>query len=145
MGTWATGPFDNDNAADFAGSVRDCSGPEARHDLLLATLRDGARVVGTAVLVNEYAWEYRLDFALAAAAFVADEHTGRKEFTDTPYARGVDDDLELEPYVDIQLSEELTAAARQFTEQTIHRMRASRIDEEWIEPVTDIHHALTQE
>lgn len=142
MGTWATGPFDNDSAADFAGDLRDCSGPEARHDLLLTTLTAGTSALETAQLDNEYSWGYELEHAIAAAAFVADEYTGRKVFTDTSYARGVGDDMELLPFVQIQLSPDLIAAARLFTARMISRMQASRIHKEWIDPVADIGLAL---
>ncbi|MFF4343876.1 DUF4259 domain-containing protein [Kitasatospora sp. NPDC001540] len=62
MGTWSTGPFDNDTAADFAGDL-DEAAPEQRAALLRTALTralhapdgldgsDGARAVAAAALV----------------------------------------------------------------------------------------------
>jgi hypothetical protein len=143
MGTWDTGPFDNDSAADFAGAIQDCTGPEARHDLLLATLGAGTEALPRAELTNEYSWGYELEQAFAAAAFVADEYTGRKQFTDTSYARGVDDDMELNPFAEIRMSEELLKAARLFTGRMISKMGECGIDRELVEPVVEVGFALS--
>lgn len=142
MGTWDAGPFDNDSAADFVGAIQDCTGAEARHDLLLATLGAGTEALPRVELSNEYSWGYELEQAFAAAAFVADEYTGRKQFTDTSYARGVGDDMELKPFVQIQMSEELLAAARLFTGRMINKMGECGIDREWAEPVIEVGFAL---
>lgn len=143
MGTWGTGPFDNDSAADFAGGIQDCSGPDARHDLLLATLRAGTDAAGKADLSNEYSFGYELEFGIAAAAFVADEYAGTKKFTDNSYARGVGEDMELEPFVTFHPpSAELTEAARSFVRATTEAMRRSKIEEKWLEPVDAIGLAL---
>ncbi|MGW4382706.1 DUF4259 domain-containing protein [Kitasatospora sp. NPDC004531] len=63
MGTWDIGPFDNDDAADFAGEL-DATDPEEREALIRAVLTndgtgefddldgdDGARIVAAAALV----------------------------------------------------------------------------------------------
>lgn len=143
MGTWDTGPFDNDSAADFAGDIRGCSGPEARHDLLLATLRAGTEVLSRTQLKSEESYGYELEHAVAAAAFVADEHTHRKDFTNTSFARGVGDDMELKPYVDfLPPSQDLLLAARKFTNRLVNRMSGSWIGAEWITPIKDIESAL---
>lgn len=143
MGTWDTGPFDNDSAADFASDIRTCTDAQARHDLLLATLGAGTEKAATADLTDEYSWGYELEHAVAAAAFTADEYTGTKQFTDTSYARGVSDSMELEPYVEIRMSDDLVAAARSFTARMLSRMRGCRIDREWVKPVVDIGFALS--
>jgi hypothetical protein len=143
MGTWAEGPFDNDSAADFAHGVRERTDAQARHDLLLATLRAGIEILPNQQLTNEYAWGYELEFAVASAAFVADEYTGVKKFTDTPYARGVSEDGDdLLPFVEIHLSDELLSAAREFIVLMVRRMQFCRIDAEWVEPVAEIGTAL---
>lgn len=142
MGTWDTGPFDNDSAADFAADIQACSGPDARHDLLLATLRAGTSHLSSVRLTDGYAWGYEVEHAVAAAAFVVDEYTGMKQFTNCSYARGVDDNMELNPYVEFHLTPELLDAARKFTDATLTRMRCDCIDEEWAAPVRDIRTAF---
>lgn len=143
MGTWATGPFDNDSAADFADDIRGCTDLDERHDLLLATLRDGSLTVPHADLSPEYSYGYKLEFAIAAAAFVADEHTGVKKFTDNSYARGVGEDMQLMPFVEFhQPSADLLEASRKFIGAMVQRMRHLGIHEEWTQPVDDIRRAL---
>lgn len=144
MGTWAEGPFDNDSAADFAYDIQEAVSGEERHDRLLDALSAGSVYLNTSHprLSDEYAWGYQLEYAIAAAAFTADEHTGVKQFTNCSYARGVDDDMELKPYVDITMSDRLLQTARAFTAQMLKRMRRDRISEEWVQPVRDIAAAL---
>lgn len=142
MGTWATGPFDNDSAADFAHDVRETHGPAKRQSLLLVTLADG-----TAYLRSHQAgeWGWELEHAVAAAAFVADEYTGAKQFTNCSYARGVEDDeeLSLKPYVEFgPVLPELLTAARVFVRNLMVWMEAARTDREWTDPVSDIRKAL---
>lgn len=90
MGTWDTGPFDNDHAADFAWSVEACSGPEARHDLFVITFGtfmdtpDGA-FAGS--LAEGYELPCIMLETIASAAYVADAVTGRRDYTDTVYAK----------------------------------------------------------
>lgn len=145
MGTWAAGPFDNDSAADFASDVNGCTDADARHDLLMATLRAGSQLLGTpgVELSNEFSWGYELEMAIAAAAFVADAHTGTKQFTDTSYARGVGDDMELLPYAEIhQPTSELLGDARVFVQLMLRRMEYDRIDKEWTAPLREVLDAL---
>lgn len=144
MGTWDTGPFDNDSAADFAGNIQDCTTPQARHDLLLMALQTGReRLQRTDCLLdNVYAWGWELEQAIAAAAFVADEFTSTKQFTDTPYARGVGEDMELKPFVEIQMSGQLMYRARLFIDGMIDRMWRDQINEEWIDPIKRIREAF---
>lgn len=143
MGTWDTGPFDNDSAADFAGAVQDCSGPEARNDLLLITIRAGIERLKTVRLDNVYSWGYELEQAIAATAFVADEYTGKKRFTDCSYARGVDDDIELKPYVEfLSVRGELVAASRHFLGQLLVCMKRDDIDREWVDPIRTLFAAV---
>ena len=143
MGTWATGPFDNDNAADFAADVRDRSDRDARHDLLLATLRAGTEALPKADFSNDYSFGYELEFAVAAAAFVSDEYTGCKKFTDISYARGVGDDMGLLPFVEFHPpSDELISAAKIFIGRMVQSLQLAHIDEEWIKPINDIGFAL---
>jgi len=39
MGAWGTGPFENDDAADFAGDLDEAE-PAERHQLLISTMRE---------------------------------------------------------------------------------------------------------
>lgn len=145
MGTWDTGPFDNDNAADFAGNIQDCTTPQARHDMLLMTLLAGKeRLRQTDCLLdNVYSWGHELEQAIAAGAFVADEYTGVKRFTDNAYARGVGDDDELKPFIEIQLSGQLLYQARSFIDGMLDCMKRDLIEDEWVEPVQRIRDAFT--
>ncbi|MFF9055669.1 DUF4259 domain-containing protein [Streptomyces erythrochromogenes] len=61
MGTWGTGPFDNDTAADFADALDDAE-PGAREALVRGVLVRTIDATG-------YLWE--ADEAVAAAALVA--------------------------------------------------------------------------
>lgn len=149
MGTWAAGPFDNDSAADFAQDIHSCSDKDARHDLLLATLRGGSEhllALGQRGerLDNEYSWGYELEHAVAAAAFVADEFTGVKCFTDTVYAKEFDEDDEPTVYAEFHPpSAGLLRAATLFLASMLVVMRRDGIDGEWVEPVENIADALT--
>lgn len=145
MGTWDTGPFDNDSAADFAYDIQESSTPQERHDVLLMTMRRGTEYVAGHRLDNMYSWGDEVEHAIAAAAFTADEHTGIKQFTNCSYARGVDDDMELKPFAEIQMSGELLGAARLFTAAMLRRMKRDDIDDEWVEPVRQIREALNKE
>ncbi|MEU0274038.1 DUF4259 domain-containing protein [Streptomyces sp. NPDC006307] len=76
MGTWDTGPFDNDTAADFAGDL-----DEAAEDERAGLLRDAlARAAGT----TGYLEADVADTAVAAAALVAAQCPGG-EPTDQVY------------------------------------------------------------
>jgi hypothetical protein len=49
MGTWDVGPFDNDDAADFAGDLDDAASDE-RENLVRSTLKRAANAVDYGVL-----------------------------------------------------------------------------------------------
>ncbi|WEV29853.1 DUF4259 domain-containing protein [Streptomyces sp. 71268] len=66
MGTWGTGPFDNDTAADFADAL-DGTEPEEREALIRSTL---TRTVGAT------GWLAEGDEAVAAAALIAAQCPG---------------------------------------------------------------------
>jgi hypothetical protein len=74
MGTWDTGPFDNDTAADFADALDDAE-PEAREALIRGVL---VRTIDATGYLAE------ADEAVAAAALVAAQCPGG-EPVDTPY------------------------------------------------------------
>jgi hypothetical protein len=138
MGAWGTDPFDNDTAADFAADVREASDVQARQDLLLATMRAPAEKITTFTLTPGYEFGYELEMGIAAAAFVADAHTGTHEFTDNSYARGVADDeaLSLLPYAELgQMTPDLLEAARGLCRAALGLMERDRVEEEWHVPV----------
>ncbi|WP_232667157.1 DUF4259 domain-containing protein [Pseudonocardia sp. TRM90224] len=62
MGTWGTGSFDNDNAADFAGDLDDATAAD-RPALLREALDNAASA--------DHLDSYEADLAIAAAAIVA--------------------------------------------------------------------------
>lgn len=66
MGTWDTGPFDNDSAADFAGDL-DEAAPEAREALIRGVLLRARDTTGLL-------WE--AEAAVAAAALIAAQCPG---------------------------------------------------------------------
>ncbi|MFE7095415.1 DUF4259 domain-containing protein [Streptomyces erythrochromogenes] len=66
MGTWGTGPFDNDTAADFADALDDAE-PGTREALVRGVL---VRTVDATGHLRE------ADEAVAAAALVAAQHPG---------------------------------------------------------------------
>jgi hypothetical protein len=66
MGTWDTGPFDNDSAADFAGDL-DEAAPEAREALIRGVLLRARDATGLL-------WE--AEAAVAAAALIAAQCPG---------------------------------------------------------------------
>ncbi|WP_328679107.1 DUF4259 domain-containing protein [Streptomyces sp. NBC_00343] len=68
MGTWDTGPFDNDTAADWCGDLDDAS-PDARQGLVRDTL---ARAADTVDLLDARVG----DEAVAGAALVAAQCPG---------------------------------------------------------------------
>lgn len=93
MGCWGPGPFDNDTAADWAYGMTDMSCTEARADLLAITLRafieTEVHIAGTFATVE---LDSLLEEAVAAAAFVADAHTGVRRFTDNAFAQSLAED-----------------------------------------------------
>ncbi|MFB7191468.1 DUF4259 domain-containing protein [Streptomyces sp. NPDC056230] len=74
MGTWDTGPFDNDAAADFAGALDDVE-PEAREALIRGALIRTIHATGYLAEAEE---------AVAVAALIAAPCPGG-EPVDTPY------------------------------------------------------------
>ncbi|MGV4891595.1 DUF4259 domain-containing protein [Streptomyces viridosporus] len=74
MGTWDTGPFDNDTAADFANAL-DAVGPGAREALIRGVLIRTIDATG---------YPTEADEAVAAAALIAAQCPGG-EPVDTPY------------------------------------------------------------
>ena len=66
MGTWGTGPFDNDTAADFAGDLDDAS-PGEREALVRGVLTRTVRATGDL---------HEMPEAVAAAALVAAQCPG---------------------------------------------------------------------
>ncbi|MDQ0766707.1 hypothetical protein QF027_009342 [Streptomyces canus] len=74
MGTWDTGPFDNDAAADFADDLDD-AGPEEREALIRGVLTRTVDATG---------WLTEGDEAVAAAALIAAQCPGGEPI-DTPY------------------------------------------------------------
>ncbi|MEU4568023.1 DUF4259 domain-containing protein [Micromonospora sp. NPDC023956] len=78
MGTWDAGPYDNDTAADFCGSLDDAE-PARRGEMIREVLRAVAET--TDYLDSSYA-----ERAIAAAAVVVAQRSGVP--TDSPYAPG---------------------------------------------------------
>ncbi|MFF8545027.1 DUF4259 domain-containing protein [Streptomyces werraensis] len=74
MGTWDTGPFDNDTAADFANALDDAK-PEEREALVRGVLTRTVDATGYLTEAEE---------AVAAAALIAAQCPGG-EPVDTPY------------------------------------------------------------
>ncbi|WP_406267856.1 DUF4259 domain-containing protein [Actinacidiphila glaucinigra] len=74
MGTWATGPFDNDIAADFACALDDAK-PEERQALIRGVLTRTVHAAGYLTEAEE---------AVAAAALIAAQRPGG-EPVDTSY------------------------------------------------------------
>lgn len=68
MGTWGTGPYDNDAAADFCGFLHDAP-PARRPEMIRAALHVAARTGG-------YLDANLAEKAVAAAAIVVAQRTG---------------------------------------------------------------------
>lgn len=141
MGAWGTDIFDNDNAADFSGSVEGCSDVQARHDLLRATM--GAvleRDIREDEMTPEYEFGYEVEYALASAAYVADAKNGRHDFTDCSYAMGLHRDMDFEDdaawyHIDIGTPPaELVQMAVELVQKVLERMQAVHLDQEWVDP-----------
>jgi hypothetical protein len=66
VGTWGTGPFDNDTAADFAGDLDDAS-PGEREGLVRGVLAQAVKATGDLALPEQ---------AVAAAALIASQCPG---------------------------------------------------------------------
>jgi hypothetical protein len=152
MGTWDTGIFDNDSAADFSGSVEHASDVPARHDLLMATM--GAvleREIREDEVAKDYSMGYELSFALAAAAYVADAKNGVHQFTDNAYAMGhnqaVEDPDDDGHWYHIDLGTpgpELVQRGVLVVAKILARMVAVGLEDEWQEPVRELLVALNK-
>ncbi len=149
MGAWDTGPFDNDSAADFASDVGGLITVEKRQRWIqqaLQAVRDGAG----REIEEGYEFPYEIEFAIAGAAFLADAHTGRKDFTDTVYAKLLDETKNFkddEAWLPIDLgtpSQELVDLAALVTEQIVARLVEARVEEAWVEPSRKILAALCE-
>ncbi len=153
MGAWAMGPFDNDNAADFASYVHACTDSAARHDLLSITF--GAfmdRPDGDPELRLDDCYELpsMIEEVIASAAFVADAASGRRDFTETSYAMepADRDDWKDGPWVHADLGEvpvTLIQSALKAVTRVSRMMRHARIGPEWIDSPEKIADVLGQE
>lgn len=155
MGAWDTGIFDNDNAADFSGSMESCSDVEARHDLLMATM--GAvleRHIRPDEMTPDYEFGHEVEHALASAAYVADAKNGRHDFTDTSYAMQLVPDENLaenfeDPdawsHIDVGTpSSKLVERAVLLVEKVLITMVERGVDAEWREPSEKLLKALLE-
>lgn len=152
MGTWATRPFDNDNAADFADAVAGCTDTEARTDLLLATLLTVSKgQYDPSLILEGYSYPHEVDNAIAAAAFVADIRNDRHQFTDCSYAMKLDnpdDFMNPQAWSHIQFDfpprPDLVEAAGQAMERVLRDLVHVGITDEWQEPIREILAALKE-
>jgi hypothetical protein len=67
MGTWGTGPFDNDTAADFSDDLDDAASLSEREDLIRGVLARTVKATGYLTEAEE---------AVAAAALIAAQRPG---------------------------------------------------------------------
>jgi Domain of unknown function (DUF4259) len=67
MGTWGTGPFDNDTAADFSGELDDAASLAEREDLVRGVLTRTLKAIGYLAEAEK---------AVAAAALIAAQCPG---------------------------------------------------------------------
>lgn len=151
MGAWDTDIFDNDNAADFSSHVDNCSDVQARQDLLKATM--GAileRDIRPDEITPDYEFGYEVEFALAAAAYVADAKNGRHDFTDNSYAMGLHPDMDFQDdaawyHIDVGTPpEELVSQAVKLVEKVLERMGEVHLEEAWVEPSQKLLAALKE-
>lgn len=146
MGTWAYGPFDNDTAADYAGELDDLATPAERAALLTQTLEEALRLQHEPSDLRVYALGWRLETAVAAAAFVADAHRDVVRFTDSVYARHMDDDDELGDPPDVGTpSPELVALAVRAMDGVLDYMEANGAEALWLDEATAVRDALREE
>jgi hypothetical protein len=151
MGAWDTGIFDNDNAADFSGSVEYCSDVQARQDLLMATM--GAileRDIRDDEITEDYEYGHEVEHALAGAAYVADAKNGRHQFTDNSYAMMlVDKDRFQEDdawdHIDVGTpSPELVQTAVKVVDKILRQMVRVGVGADWQEPSVQLLAALRE-
>lgn len=140
MGTWDTGLFDNDSAADFASEVEHSPDTAARQELLRTAMEEFIGMKGP-VLDPEYSYGYQTEQAFAAVGFVADAKTGRRDFTETSYAMTLVDqdnfqEREAWDYIEIGTpSPVLVETAVKAASKGLRLMKKYEIDEEWREPL----------
>lgn len=146
MGAWGTGAFDNDNAANFAGDLESRSDNEARNDLLLATLGEMAdHDFEARPIETGYEFPYEVEYAIAAAAFVADARNGRYDFTDTAFARVYDQGSgEYYPISFAPVWDELVQKAKEALQRVLQGLEGAGVDAEWYEASRDILAALNE-
>lgn len=151
MGAWDTGVFDNDNAADFSGTLENCSDVQARQDILMATMGEVLEEpYEDDALAGDFEFPYETEHALASAAYVADAKNGRHQFTDNSYAmmlvdkdRYMDDDAW--EHIDIGTpTPELVQRAVVTVEKILGQMERVRVEEEWQTPSRDVLAALKE-
>lgn len=144
MGTWDTGPFDSDHAADFASAVIGASEPSARHDLFSITFGAFMDMPDThpdmAMMCDEYELPSIILEVVASAAYVADGATGDTRWIDSVYARGTDRVTnDLCPVVELgEINGHMVANAHAALAKALRLMRAARISGDRTEPVEQI-------
>lgn len=140
MGTWGVEPFDSDHAADFAAGVIGSSGPEERRDLVQITFN---AFMGTpdddpylASMEEGYELPSVVLEVIASAAYVHGAVSGDTRYTESVYARGVDDESDdLGPIPDLgEIPPSLVADAHAALTRCIRLMREHRIGPMWSEP-----------
>lgn len=138
MGAWGTETFDNDSAADFAADLGRMPKEQRMnwlHQALQAVQSGGGRP-----MEPEYEFPSEYEHATAAAAFLADARKGTHTFTDTVYAMVLDDsknanDEDAWSPIELDKPEQwLVDMAIRVLQDLISRMKAARIEAEWIEP-----------
>lgn len=146
MGTWDTGPFDSDHAADFAASVIHASGPAARHDLFTITFgafMDMPDVHPELIAMDD---SYQLPSiileVIASAAYVADGAAGDTRWISSVYARGADM-YDAGQFVELgEISGHMVANAHAAVAKSLRLMHAARISADRMEPAEQIATAL---
>jgi len=146
MGAWDSGPFDNDSAADFASDVSGTPEGE-RHEFLRKALQAVQEGAGRP-FEPEYEFPYEHEHAIAAAAFLADARKDQHVFTDTVYAMALDESKNFQDedawfhIVVPEPEQSLVDLAARVMEDLAGRMKAGRVEPEWIDPVERILESL---
>lgn len=86
MGTWSTGPFDNDTAADLIGNVTDTDRDSAQRTLSEALVTLTHLDPNPDSHISGIDLNIALEEGIAAAAYITDAATGIRKHTATPYA-----------------------------------------------------------
>jgi len=130
MGCWGSGPFDSDTAADFAYEVQEADGA-GRVEKVRKTMSEYLDATEEELRVMEgYELDGRIERAVAAAAYVTDGHTGRCQYADTVYARGVRKDADDNdfikdswgPPVEVEVDEVTHTMAQQVLNRAVHSL-----------------------